>query len=158
MTYYYRRRYKGNGMNNRQERKEWDLTAVIMALISTGALIVTLFSNPKMTLIGHTIVFSSGILAPAVIMGAIFWASIEILTIRTKTFLDAVGKAILGYILGLIVGGFLGYEFKFGYYVIIPAYSGNIMALIYLIVIFAFTMIVIWDASWSHNHNYVRRH
>ncbi len=92
----------------------------------------------------------------AIIMIALFWATIEILTPVSKHWSSAFVRFIPALFFGAIFGGVLTYYTQFGYYIIQPAISGNAIAIFTLIMIVFVSLVMIWTAVWSHHHQFVR--
>ncbi len=128
---------------------------IVIGLFASILLFVGLLAKPTYTILNHVVVFNDGIIAPAIIFGAMTWAIIEAFTPPGKSIIDLIWRAVIGFALGGIIGGFLGYEFAFAQYVIIPSFNGNTAASIYLVAILIFGLIVIWDAAWSHRKGYM---
>nr|BAF30821.1 hypothetical membrane protein [Thermoplasma acidophilum] len=137
--------------------EEWSHGGIVVGIIATIGLFISLFSKPQIQIFNHHIAITQGIIAPAIIIGSMIWATIEIFTDEGKPLISILIRSISGYIIGMFIGGFLGYEFNFAQYIIIPAYYGNSYALFDLIAILAFTLVAIWDGAWSHNKRYIRR-
>ena len=91
----------------------------------------------------------------AVMFTALFWSTIEIMTPKSKHWVQAFIRFIPAIILGIIFGGVLTYYTQFGYYIIEPALSGNMIAVFTLASIVYATLIMIWTAVWAHNHQFI---
>jgi hypothetical protein len=104
--------------------------------------------------LNHTVVLTQGIVAPAVLMGAIVWAIVEFYTPPGRGIEDLLVRIIPAFIIGAFIGGLLGFMFNFGKYVINPAFSGNPDALIFLVAVLAAGLAVTWNAAWSHSHGF----
>ena len=103
-------------------------------------------------------IVSQGVLFPAVIMSSVFWALIELFTPPGRTYTDLLIRYIPALIIGLVIGGALGYFFNFGKLVIIPAYSGNVDAIFFIIVAFLSGTAIIADAVWEHDKGFLGQH
>ena len=134
---------------------KWHIGEIVIGLLATLMLFVGLLAKPTYTIVGHVVVFNDGIIAPAIIFGAVVWAVIETLTPPGKSILDLIWRAFAGFVLGGFIGGFLGYEFGFAQYIIVPAFNGNEAAVLYLVSILVFGLVVIWDAAWSDRKGYM---
>lgn len=134
---------------------KWRIGELVIGLLATLMLFVGLLARPTYTIVGHVVVFNDGIIAPAIIFGAVMWAVIETLTPPGKSILDLIWRAFAGFVLGGFIGGFLGYEFGFAQYIIVPAFNGNEAAVLYLVSILVFGLVVIWDAAWSDRKGYM---
>jgi len=132
----------------------WSIGAVIVALLGTFLLLVSLLSKPQFVVMHHTIVLTQGIVAPAVLMGAIVWSIVEFFTPPGKSIEDLLIRIIPAFIIGAFVGGLLGYLFNFGKYVINPAFNGNPDALLFLLSVLVAGLAVTWNAAWSHKHGF----
>ena len=132
----------------------WDIGAVIVALIGTFLLIVTLLSRPRFEILHHTVILTQGIIAPAVIMGAIVWAIVEYFTPPGHTIEDLLARIIPAFIVGALLGGGFGYFFNFGKYVIEPAFNGNIDAVFFLLSVLIASLAVTWNAAWAHRKGF----
>ena len=134
---------------------KWRIGELVIGLLATLLLFVGLLAKPTYTIVGHVVVFNDGIIAPAIIFGAVVWAVIETLTPPGKSILDLIWRAFIGFVLGGFIGGFLGYEFGFAQYIIVPAFNGNEAAVLYLVSILIFGLVIIWDAAWSDRKGYM---
>ena len=132
----------------------WSLGAVIIGLLGTFLLLVSLLSKPQVEILHHVVVITQGIVAPAVIMGIIFWALIEFFTPPGKSIEDLLIRIIPAFVIGGIFGGLLGYLFNFGGYVLNPAFNGNDDAILFLISVFIGGLAIIWNAAWAHKHGF----
>ena len=143
-----------NGSGKRWNNPNWSLGAVIVALLGTFLLLVSLLSRPQFVIMHHTVVLTQGIVAPAVLMGAIVWAMVEFFTPPGRTVEDLLIRIIPAFVVGAFLGGLLGYMFNFGKYVIEPAFNGNPDALLFLVAVLAAGLAVTWNAAWSHRHGF----
>lgn len=91
----------------------------------------------------------------AVLFTGLFWSTIEIMTPRGTHWAHAFIRFIPALIMGIIFGGVLTYYTQFGYYLIEPAISGNTIAIFSLSMVIFATLVIIWSAAWSHNHQYI---
>ncbi len=128
---------------------------IIVSLISLGVLTISLFSKPAYIVEGHTFILDQSTITPGLVLGVSIWAIIELFTRGAKGIVDLIVRPVIGYILGLIFGGFLGYEFNFGQYVVVAAMSGNPAALYFLFSIFAFVIVMIADAAFAHRRKFI---
>ncbi|MDS0257755.1 hypothetical protein ApAK_08800 [Thermoplasmatales archaeon AK] len=138
----------------RWNNPNWSLGAVIVALLGTFLLLVSLLSRPQFIIMHHTVVLTQGIVAPAVLMGAIAWAIIEFFTPPGRSIEDLLIRIIPAFIMGAFLGGLLGYMFNFGKYVIEPAFNGNPDALLFLVSVLVAGIAITWNAAWSHRHGF----
>ena len=132
----------------------WSLGAVIVALFGTFLLLISLLSKPQFVVMNHTVVLTQGIVAPAVLMGAIVWAIVEFFTPPGRSISDLLVRIVPAFIIGAFIGGLLGYLFNFGKYVINPAFNGNPDALLFLISVLIAGLAVTWNAAWAHKHGF----
>jgi hypothetical protein len=143
---------------NRKVKKwsnpNWSIGAVIVALFGTFLLLISLLSKPQFVILHHTVVLTQGIVAPAILMGAIAWALIEFYTAPGKGLEDLLVRIIPAFIIGAFVGGLLGYLFNFGKYVIDPAFNGNVDAVFFLVATLIAGLAITWNAAWSHTHGF----
>ena len=135
-------------------KPNWDIGAVIVALIGTFLLLVSLLSKPEFVILHHTVILTQGIVAPAIVMGAIVWAIVEYFTPPGHTIEDLLVRIIPAFIIGALLGGIIGYLFNFGKLVIQPAFNGNIDALFFLITILIASLAVTWNAAWAHKKGF----
>jgi hypothetical protein len=119
------------------------LTVILFGLILTGALIFSIFQKYGEYTFG------------AVIFTALFWSTIEILTPKGEHIGHAFLRFTPALILGIIFGGVLTYYTQFGYYIIQPALSGNPFGIFALITLVFAVLVIVWNAVWSHNHQYI---
>lgn len=136
--------------------KRW--ATITAGFILFALLLITALSRPLLSRVHGDFIISQGILFPAVVMSAIFWALIELFTPPGRSYADLLIRYIPALIIGLIVGGALGYLFNFGQLVIVPAYNGNVDAIFFLIVAFLSGTAIIWDAVWEHDKGFLGQH
>ena len=140
-------------MENEMRKGEigFDVGALVIAVIAITAMLVIYLVPPQLTIFNHKLVVTQGIIIPGLLIGAFLWGVIEIYTSRGKSKVDVVVRPLLGFFIGVILGGYLGYEFNFGQYIIVPAFHLNIYAMYEFVAIFiAYVMFVI-EAAWWHN-------
>ena len=146
---------KANGkVTPKWNNPNWSLGAVIVSLFGTFLLLISLLSKPQFVIMHHTVVLTQGIVAPAVLMGAIVWAMVEFFTPPGRIVGDLLIRIIPAFIIGAFLGGLLGYMFNFGKYVIEPAFNGNPDALLFLVAVLAAGLAVTWNAAWAHRHGF----
>ena len=131
-----------------------DLVTIILASVLSLLFILAMFARPTITIAHGKILYLDGIIAAAIIMGAMVWALIEALT-PPGGMISLIWRAGIGILAGGAAGAYLGYSFNFAQYIIIPLYNGNFFAQIYAVSILIFGLAVIWDAAWSHRHGYM---
>jgi hypothetical protein len=136
--------------------KRW--ATITAGFILFALLLITFLSRPLLSSVHGDFIVSQGILFPAVVMSAIFWALIELFTPPGRSYSDLLVRYIPALIIGLIVGGALGYLFNFGQLVIVPAYHGNVDAIFFLIVSFLSGTAIIFDAVWEHDKGFLGQH
>ncbi len=135
----------------------WDLGAVVVAIIASFAWIVTMFSKPSFVVIGHTVVVTQGIMAGAILLGAAFWLVIEVFTPPGESHGALLLRSGAGFVVGGFIGGLFAYVFNFGAYLINPAISaGNGAAIFELAGVIFLGFVLIWNAAWSHSSRFVR--
>ena len=133
------------------------LSALVVAIFASGALILTMLSKPSFVVMGHTVLITQGIMAGVLLFGAAFWLVIEVFTPPGDGAWDVVWRSLLGFLLGGLFGGLMAYVFNFGSYLINPAIAGgNFFAVYELIAIIFAGLVLIWDAAWSHSRRFVR--
>ena len=129
----------------------FDVGALVIAVIAIVAMMVTYLMPPQLTIFNHKLVVTQGILIPGLLVGAFLWGIIEIYTSRGKSKIDVILRPLVAFIIGAFVGGFLGYEFNFGQYIIVPAFHLNLYALYEFVAIFIAYVMFIIEAAWWHN-------
>ena len=127
---------------------------IILASVLSLLFVVSLFAKPSITIAHGKILYLDGIIASAIILGAMVWALIEAIT-PPGGIVALIWRAGLGLLIGGSAGAYIGYSFDFSQYIIIPLYHGNFYAQIYALTILIFGISVIWDAAWSHRHGYL---
>ncbi len=132
-----------------------DISVPIVGLIWSLMIAVSLFSQPSFDIVNHVVILNQGVVAPALIMGTIIWAIIELFSSAGRSIWQLLGRSFIGFLVGLIAGGFLGYEFNFGSYVIMAVYSGNGAAYYFMASIFVFSMVIVGDASFAHRKQFI---
>ena len=153
---------KSGGSSGKIKKKwnnpNWSLGAVLIGLLGTFLLIVSLLSKPQIVVLNHQVVLTQGVVAPAILMGAIFWALIEFFTPPGKSIEDLLIRIIPAFVLGGIFGGLLGYLFNFGGYVLNPAFNGNDDAILFLASVLIGGLAITWNAAWAHTHGFRGQH
>ena len=129
--------------------RSWSLGAVIIALLGTFLLLVSLLSKPQFEILNHKVVLTQGLIAPAVIMGAVVWAIVEGFTPPVRNVYDLLARIIPAFLIGAFIGGTLGYLLNFGGYVLNPAFNGNLWALFFLVATLLASLAVVWEAAWA---------
>jgi hypothetical protein len=132
-----------------------DWATIIAGLLLFFFMAIAFLSRPDLAKVHGSFIVSQGVLIPAAVMSAVFWALIELFTPPGKTFMQLVDRYIPALVIGLIVGGGLGYLFDFGKLVIVPAYNGNMDAVFFLAAAFIAGTAVMWDAVWEHNKGFL---
>ena len=129
--------------------RSWSIGAVIIALLGTFLLLVSLLSKPQFEILNHKVVLTQGLIAPAVIMGAVVWAIVEGFTPPARNVYDLLVRIIPAFIIGAFIGGTLGYLLNFGGYVLNPAFNGNLWALFFLVTTLLASLAIVWEAAWA---------
>jgi len=129
----------------------FDVGALVIAVIAITTMLVVYLVPPQLTIFNHRLVVTQGIIVPGLLVGAFLWGVIEIYTSRGKGKLDVILRPLLGFIIGVLLGGYLGYEFNFGQYIIVPAFHLNLYALYEFVAIFIAYVMFIIEAAWWHN-------
>lgn len=137
------------------DRSPWDLGAVIVAMLGTILLLVSFLSRPQIEILHHTVVLTQGIVAPAIVLGAITWALIEYFTPPGVSVTDLLVRIIPAFVVGGFLGGLLGYYYHFGQYVIEPAFAGNPNAVLFLVAALVAGLATTWNAAWAHKHGFL---
>lgn len=153
MKYYMR---KGNYQAKKRDNRDYDRTTLVIAVLDALAMIWAFWSKPEVKAFHTGFIITNGIILGGLIMGTIIWSFFELFTHKARHWYDAVIKVIIAYPIGLILGGIIAYLTDFGKLVLIPARSGNIFALFFLLSIFVFVMIEIGVNVWYHNKTVVR--
>ena len=143
--------YKING-------KDLDTGSFVFAILMALAMIMTIFVKPKVTFLHHVVVIDSGIMFFALFFGALFWGIIEVFTPEGKNIYDLLWRIILGFVLGIFIGGFMAYYYDLGQYLIVPAYYGNLGSIFFLLAGVIVYFVFLYDAAWAHSRNFIRRH
>ena len=129
----------------------FDVGALVIAVIAIVAMLVVYVIPPQIVLFNHRLVVTQGIIIPGLLVGAFLWGVIEIYTSRGKGKVDTIVRPLVGFIIGMLVGGYLGYKFNFGQYIIVPAFHLNLYALYEFAAIFIAYLMFILEAAWWHN-------
>ena len=141
--------YKING-------KDLDIGSMVFAVLMAVAMIGTIFVKPTVSFLHHKVVIDSGIMFFALFFGALFWGIIEAFTPAGKNIYDLLWRIILGFVLGLFIGGFLAYFYDLGQYLLVPAYYGNLGALFFLLAGVVVYLVFLYDAAWMHSRNFMK--
>ena len=129
----------------------FDVGALVIAVIAITAMLVTYLVPPQFMIFNQKLVVTQGIIIPGLLVGAFLWGIIEIYTSRGKGKIDVILRPLLGFFIGAFIGGYLGYEFNFGQYIIVPAFHLNLYALYEFAAIFIAYVMFIIEAAWWHN-------
>ena len=129
----------------------FDVGALVIAVIAITAMLVTYLVPPQFMIFNQKLVVTQGIIIPGLLVGAFLWGIIEIYTSRGKGKIDVILRPLLGFFIGAFIGGYLGYEFNFGQYIIVPAFHLNLYALYEFVAIFIAYVMFIIEAAWWHN-------
>jgi hypothetical protein len=149
--------YNNNRQWNKRDQIDYDwATGIISALIVISVLI-TFLSKPHISVMQGKIIISQGIIIPALIIGTMIWSLFEVFTRASKKAWNIILKVIIAFPIGLLLGGFLGYESNFGSLVITPAFNGNIYALFNLICIMIFEIILVATNVYYHHCTPIHR-
>lgn len=129
----------------------FDVGALVVAVIAITMMLVVYVVPPQFTVFNHKLIVTQGLIIPGLLVGAFLWGVVEVYTTHGKGKADVILRPLVGFIIGILIGGTLGYLFNFGQYIIVPAFHLNIYALYEFVAIFiAYVMFVI-EAAWWHN-------
>ena len=145
---------KKNGKDMVRKYRNWSVGSTVIAFVAIAVMAWELLSRPEFMFLGHSFQVTQGMLIAGLMMGGLFWMIIEIFTPPGKNVVDLLARPFVGFIAGAFIGGFYGYEFNFGAYVILPAHNGNLGAQIELVWIFLAFVVFVLNAAWSHNKSY----
>ena len=145
---------KKNGKDMVRKYRNWSIGSTVIAFVAIAVMAWELLSRPEFMFLGHNFQVTQGMLIAGLMMGGLFWMIIEIFTPPGKNVVDLLARPFVGFIAGAFIGGFYGYEFNFGAYVILPAHNGNLGAQIELVGIFFAFVVFVLNAAWSHNKSY----
>ena len=145
---------KTDGKDMVRKYRNWSVGSTVIALVAIAVMAWELLSRPEFMFLGHNFQVTQGMLIAGLMMGGLFWMIIEIFTPPGKNLIDLLARPFVGFIAGAFIGGFYGYEFNFGAYVILPAHNGNLGAQVELLGIFLAFVVFVLNAAWSHNKSY----
>ena len=148
---------KKNGKDMVRKYRNWSIGSTVIAFVAIAVMAWELLSRPEFMFLGHNFQVTQGMLIAGLMMGGLFWMIIEIFTPPGKNVVDLLARPFVGFIAGAFIGGFYGYEFNFGAYVILPAHNGNLGAQIELVGVFLAFVVFVLNAAWSHNKSYQGR-
>ena len=148
---------KNNGKDMVRKYRNWSVGSTVIAFVAIAVMAWELLSRPEFMFLGHNFQVTQGMLIAGLMMGGLFWMIIEIFTPPGKNVVDLLARPFVGFIAGAFIGGFYGYEFNFGAYVILPAHNGNLGAQIELVGVFLAFVVFVLNAAWSHNKSYQGR-
>ena len=143
-----------NGRYKTARYRNWSVGSVVIALAAIAVMAWEVLSRPTFMFLGHDFQVTQGMVVAGLMMGGLFWMMIEIFTPPGKNIFDLLARPFIGFAAGAFIGGFYGYEFNFGAYVILPAHSGNFGAQLELLGIFLAFAVFVLNAAWSHNRSY----
>ena len=130
------------------------LGAIIIAALLSILLFVSYVSRPDISVIKGVPVITQGLVVPAILIGVVVWALVEYSTPPGKGIWSLLGRFVISFIVGGFVGGYLGYEFHFGAYVLTPSFAGNEYAEFFLAMSFLAVFTLIWTTAWAHTHGF----
>ena len=130
------------------------LGAIIIAALLSILLFVSYVSRPDISVIKGVPVITQGLVVPAILIGVVVWALVEYSTPPGKGIWSLLGRFLVSFIIGGFVGGYLGYEFHFGAYVLTPSFAGNEYAEFFLAMSFLAVFTLIWTTAWAHTHGF----
>ena len=130
------------------------LGAIIIAALLSILLFVSYVSRPDISVIKGVPVITQGLVVPAILIGVVVWALVEYSTPPGKGIWSLLGRFVISFIVGGFVGGYLGYEFHFGAYVLTPSFAGNKYAEFFLAMSFLAVFTLIWTTAWAHTHGF----
>ena len=130
------------------------LGAIIIAALLSILLFVSYVSRPDISVIKGVPVITQGLVVPAILIGVVVWALVEYSTPPGKGIWSLLGRFLVSFIIGGFVGGYLGYEFHFGAYVLTPSFAGNEYAEFFLAMSFLAVFSLIWTTAWAHTHGF----
>ena len=133
----------------------WDKAAVIFAVLVSLLEMVLLFAKPRITFFGTSEIITQGFLAFGLLTGALLWALVELMTPARRHYTDLIFRFFGSFIIGFFIGAYLAYFFNFGQYIIVPIYSGNVLALFETFGIFFVFIVLVSDAAWAHNKTFL---
>jgi hypothetical protein len=110
---------------------------------------------PQIEFLNHAYVVSQGSMGFGLLVFAFFWAVIEMYTPPGAGFLSLVIRFFTALIIGGFLGGFLGQEFYFGQYVLVPVAHGNYLAMFFLVTVLVLFFVLLISAVWNHNSTYI---
>lgn len=128
---------------------KWSIGAFILAALGM-VLWGFVFTHPDIRVLGHTIMVTQGILYGALIVAAYFWLLAEALTGPGRSYVDLALRFGLAITVGSLIGGAISFFANPGAYLIIPALSGNWLALAMLVAAFYASACALWGAARMH--------
>ncbi len=140
--------------NKKKWNSPWDLSSIGVLIIGVFLILIAGFSKPSVDILSHHVVITQGIVLPAIVFGSILWALIEFFTPPARGPLSVLITVLPAFIIGGLVGGFLGYYYHFGQYVLEPAFNGNVTALAFLVILLVASISIMANAAWGHSHGF----
>lgn len=134
----------------------WDRTAVIFAVLVSLLEMFLLFARPQISFFGTSQVITQALLAFGLLTGALLWALVELMTPARRHYTDLIFRFFGSFIVGFFLGAYLAYYFNFGQYILVPIYSGNVLALYETFGIFFVFIVLVSDAAWAHNKAFLK--
>ena len=132
-----------------------DAFALLFAGLIGLSMVAVVFLPAKVTFLNHAYLVSQGAMAYGLIVFALFWAAIEMYTPPGTGLVSLLIRFVAALIIGMMIGGFLGQEFDFGQYVLIPASHLNPFALFFVAAMLILFFVLIATAVWFHNSTYL---
>ena len=127
--------------------------AAVLAFFLTVIEMAILFAHPMVSFSGTTYYIGQGIAAFAMLMGGLFWAIVEMFTPAGRGFWSLTARFGFSFIMGALFGGVIGALTHFGRLVIVPASSGNSLAIFLLFAYLFLFGSIVSTAAYLHGLN-----
>lgn len=132
-----------------------DAGALLLAGLASLGMLAIVFLPAKVTFLNHAYLVSQGAMVYGMIVFALFWAAIEMYTPPGTGIGSLLIRFFGSLLIGLMLGGFLGQEFYFGQYVLIPLAHLNPFVVFFVLMILVLFFVLIATAVWFHNSTYL---
>lgn len=136
--------------------KRMSTGAVVLAVLVIFTELLVTMAHTSITVTGNTVVVGQGVALMAIMMGSLFWALVEMFTRPGHHWYTLAARFFTAYVVGGFLGAFLGYEFNFGQFLVIPAKSGNMLAIFELAGFLFVFVVIVADAAWLHKRTYIK--
>ena len=136
----------------------WDLATVIFGVVTIIIGLAFFFGNLTVSVDGTGVAISHAMVAFSLLVGAMVWALVEIVTRPSRRHLLTLVLRFFGsFVVGFAIGLFLAYYADVGQYIFVPALVAHQpLAIAELFMMFVVFMILVIDGVYLHSKTYIK--